>query len=376
MSFSQKRAMLDAAARMYNRKRTVSRNGFKKFSGTPEEICLQIIKNNFDERTGFLVSGGHFREFYVRDFAFCAQALCQLGFEKEVRCTLSYVLAIFEKNQTIEQSISPKGVPYSFPTYAPDALALLLFTLQVTNNDDLVKKHHAFIQRQVDRFVKTVLDKKAPLPKTRRFSSIRDHAGRKGSCYDATMIAVVAFACEYFSFTFPYSKEQTKAAIIKHYWNGTYFFSDLQRQGIVVGDANVFPFWTGIITDKNMLKSAILSIRAAQLDNPFPLRYVNQLDKKHEKSRLHAANLFASDYETDSIWMHLGLCYLDLLEKELAAPHVEKIGELIEKYSTFLEVFSDDGSPFSRPFYVTDEGMLWCSKWLSLKKISNVKCQR
>jgi hypothetical protein len=39
------------------------------------------------------------------------------------------------------------------------------------------------------------------------------------------------------------------------------------------------------------------------------------------------------------------------------------------KHRTFLEVYNSDGTVYKTPFYVADEGMLWCSVWLACKDI-------
>jgi len=362
---------LKEALRMYKRATAITKNGFRQYNGTDEEICTQIIDECYEKKY-FRVSTGHFCEFYVRDFAFCCEALITLGYSEQVRSTLQYALSIFKKNNRITTSISPDGIPFDFPAYAPDSLALFLLTLTRTKNDDLVRKDNngAFLQSQINIFIEQVIDKTTVLPKKRRFSGIRDHAKRKGSCYDMVMIAVVARESRLLGFDFPYTLEDITRTLLSTYWNGTYFFEDLQRQNIVVGDANVFPFWTGIIDDKEMMTDAFIAMQAARLDAPFPLRYVNSLDKKREGISLHLANMFAGDYETDSMWIHMGLCYMQLLTQinpALAKQHLAAYTRNIEKHKNFLEVYSNSAEPFRTAFYTCDEGMLWCANYLVLK---------
>lgn len=361
---------------MFRRARRVGREGFRRFSGTPEEICRQIIERCWDaDKRYFRVSSGHFAEFYVRDFAHTAAALVALGYGEKVKATLQYALRVFARHGRIEQSISPSGKPFSFPAYSPDALALLLYAMVITNNIDLAKRHRTLLQAEADRFAQTVVDPATLLPyRHKRFSGMRDHAKRQGACYDAVMIGLVAKYAPMFGIKFPYTHREVARRLVETYWQGGYFFSDLQKQPLVTGDANVFPFWTGVLEGAipkkelaAMRRHAMDALHNNRLDNPWPLRYVSPKDVAAEKVRLSIGNLFAGDYQTHSIWMNIGLCMLDVLwgaNPELASTHSRRIGELISQHGTFLEVYDRTGEPFKTPWYVTDEAMLWCAQWL------------
>lgn len=369
------------ALRMFRRARRVRKYGFHRYDGSAEDICRQIIADCWNDEKQYLqVSTGHFCEFYVRDFAHCAEALVKLGYKKQVAATLKYALETFKKHGQTEQTISPSGVPFSFPAYSPDALALLLRTIIVTKQERLAKDYRRLLQKECDRFIRGVIDKKTLLPKRRkRFSGMRDHAERSGACYEAVMMLLVAKLAPQLKLKFPYSAEQLIQPFLNTYWNGSYFYSDTKQQAIVVGDANVMPFWTGalngLISDAQlaaMRRKTLRSLRAASLDDPWPLRYTTLEDTEKEKVGLHFSNLLAKGYQTDSIWQNIGLCYLDVLaggNRKVAKRHLRQIGRLIEEHGTFLEIYDKTGKPFATPFYITDEGMLWCAQWLALQRV-------
>jgi hypothetical protein len=115
-----------------------------------------------------------------------------------------------------------------------------------------------------------------------------------------------------------------------------------------------------------MLKTVIGSIKKAGLDRPWPLKYTN---KKVKATHVFPFNIMLPDYETDSIWMHLGLCYLDIVrmyDQKLFKRYIDKYSALIEKNRNFLELFNPDGSVFIKRLYVADESMLWAAKYLEL----------
>ena len=115
-----------------------------------------------------------------------------------------------------------------------------------------------------------------------------------------------------------------------------------------------------------MLKASIDSIRKEGLDKPFPIKYTSA---RHKGMKFSIGNLFAPNYEVNSIWMHMGPLYVRLVKKinkKLFEQYLKKYTQLIETHKNFLEVFSFDGQPFKTTFYKTDESMLWASLYLDL----------
>ncbi len=363
---------------MLRRARRVKREGFRRYEGDPEGICGQIIADAYDKERGyFRVSSGHFCEFYVRDFALCCEALVALGYQDEVACTVEYAMRAFEREGRIATMITPRGKAYDFPAYGPDALALFLLTLSRTGHRALATGHKRFLQREVDRFVRLVVDERTMLPRRgTRFTSMRDHTKRDASCYDATMVALAARECEALGLRFPFAAGDAAAKVKEAYWNGAFFCSDLRERDLVIGDANTMPFWTRVCRDRRMRASACAAVGEAGLDDPFPLRYVSTRDKAREKVDWHLAAALAPGYETDSVWAHLGLAYLRVLaqaDAPRARRHVRAYGGLIRRHGTFLELYDAHGAPYETPLYVTDEAMLWCAPWLALARELEVR---
>ncbi len=368
--------VLKEGLRMMRRARRVKKEGFIAYNGTQEDICRAIIEDTYNKRYKYFqvspTKSGHFCEFYMRDFGLCCEALQELGYSVEVRLTIEYALHQYKKAGKLTTAINPERKPFDyFLPAGPDTLAFLLYSITHTKNHDLAKLQKSFLQEQVNIFAKKFIDKKTLLPNNMHVSSIRDQTKRKGSCYDAIMIAIVARETKSLGLSFQYDLEQIKEAIKKEYWNGTYFFQDKNKQDIVVADANIFPFWSGIFNDPHMLEQTIDAIRSAGLDDPFPIMYISPRDKKREKIPFHLVSIFSSDYETDSIWMHLGLAYLRIIKfynPNLLREYLEKYNSNLLEHKTFLELYNKDGKPFIRRFYASDEAMLWCANYLVLQK--------
>ncbi|MBW2966116.1 hypothetical protein KY342_03365 [Candidatus Woesearchaeota archaeon] len=357
---------LSEAWRIFKRSRYVKKHGVKKYRGNAERICKQIVKDCWNGRY-FQVSTGHFNEFYVRDFGWCIDSLLKLGYKKEVKKTLEYAIDIYSK-QGLKTTITSNGKTVDVFTYAPDSLAFLVRSLRVLGDKDLVKKYKDFLIKEIDKFYDLVVDKETGLVRSDRyFSSIKDEAKRRSSCYDNSMVAMLNNELIKLNFHNPLKKYNFKKTIKHMFWNESYFVDSLRGdKEIVTGDANIFPFWTEVFDDKEMLKNAIEQIQLNKLDQPFPLRY--SYSKNHNQ-KMNFVEKFVPNYERDTCWMHMGLLYIQLvkqIDKEKAQEYKMKYKELIEKYHNFLEVFNPDGTPFKSRFYYADEGMLWTANYLFL----------
>jgi hypothetical protein len=367
---------ISESARMFLRRIRVGFKGIQKYSGDANAICKQIIDSCYDkEKNYFMVSNsrGHFCEFYARDFGWCTEALISLGYKKEVINTLSYTLHIYEKHGRIEQSISPKGRPFTFPNkYSPDALAFLIRSLRLVKASDLIKKYKSFLDNEIQSYYNLVIDKNTGLVrKDKTFSSMKDHALRHSSCYDNVITGMLSNDLqEIKSLDNPFKRYNYKKIIVNNFWNGDggYFLDDLSGSKFVCGDANVLPFWSGLINDKSLMKKAIRAIRAEGLDKPFPLKYASKKFKEHE---MIAGEILASGYERNSIWAHIGLMYIKMVsqaDKKLAMQYLDQYKKQIGLYYNFMELYDCNGRPFRTLLYHADESMLWCANYLYLSK--------
>lgn len=357
------------ALRMFQRRIKIKRKGWKHYAGNPENICKQIVKDCWNG-TFFQVSTGHFSLFYIRDFGMCVESLITQGYKKEVEKTLQFALCVYSRENKVTTTITKDGKAFDVFSYAPDSLAFLLYSLRISKNRELVEIYRPFLELQISHFYNTVVDEETRLVQEgRNFSSIKDHAKRSVSCYDSCCIAVVAREAEILGLTHPFTTlpfKQIKSAIKKNFWTGSYF-KDTTLNNYPSGDANTFPYWFGIFTEKAMIQKSINTIQKEKLDKPFPLKYTSSIPRNF----FFPLTIVAPNYEGNSIWMHLGLCYLDVVasvDKKLAKKYMQEYKRQIEKHENFLELFTADGSVYKTLFYHADEGMVWASKILSLQK--------
>ncbi len=340
-----------------------SRVAPKEYKGNAREICESIVKDCWNG-TYFQTSTTNFTQFWTRDFGWCTHSLIKLGYQAEVEKTLRYALNKFQLANKITTTLTPGGKPFDFPTYAVDSLPWLIHSIRLAKFP--IYNYKPFLQEQTKLYFEKVINPQTGLVRTDiSFSSMKDFALRKSSCYDNTMVAMLSNDLDYLKLYNPFQKYNYKALIMNHFWNGQYFYDDLRKENYIAGDANLFPFLTGVITDQNLRDLAFASIAKDDLDYPFPLKYT--------KERLNLPFIWQEsllrNYESNSIWTHMGPLYIKLL-KEIDPKKAENLRKtyaaVIENHKTYPEVFFPDGTLYSSPVYNCDRGMLWAANFLTL----------
>ncbi len=335
----------------------------KKYPGNAQEICQQIVADCWNGHF-FQTSTGHFRQFWTRDIGWCTQALMKLGYQQEVQQTLRYALNRFQEAKKVTTTITPGGRCFDFPVAAVDSLPWLIHSIAVSKSSYHHAKH--FLASQVKHYVEQFINPQTGLVKPNlHTSSIKDFAKRQSSCYDNCMMGMLSHDLARLKLDNPLQKYNYPALIKQHFWNGTYFFDDLSRQNYVAGDAQLFPFLTGMCKDKEMLESCIRSVQLAGLDNPLPLKYTAT------RKNIHFIFLepLMYNYEGTSIWLHMGPLWIKLVQQvdaQLASQYQEKYRDLIERLGNYPEVLTPAGKLFTTPIYVTDRGLLWAANYLTL----------
>ncbi len=335
----------------------------RKYDGTAKEICEQVVRDCWNGRY-FQASTSNFAQFWTRDFGWCTKSLLQLGYKKEVHQTLRYALNRFQKAGRVTTTITPKGKPFDTPVPAADSLPYLIHSLKISKFPPA--SYTAFLNREIKRYFNYFIDEETGLIRPGlHVSSMKDLSVRKSSCYDNCLVGLLARDLKGMKLANPFERFNYPELIRRHFWNGKYFYDDLSRKEYVAGDANLFPFLFGLVSDKEMLQSSVAAVQEAGLDSPFPLKYTASragVDFVWEEFLMR-------DYESNALWMHMGLLFARMMQgvdKGKVEEYQKKYAELIEKHRGFPEVLMADGRPYSNLFYYCDRGMLWAANYLTL----------
>jgi len=372
---------------IFSRNVQVKMKGLKSYNGdnkyeSDEDICKNIIEACYDKKRGyFRASYGNYKIFYARDFGWCVQALLNLGYRTEVEDTLRRAMNIYRNCNMITVAISRREVPFNFPkVYSPDSVAYMYRSLRILKSQKLLLEYRQFLNEQLKVFESEVIDTDGML-KSRPFSGMRDHIKATNLCYDMTMACMLCDEVDKINILMGkdfiknvLKKYDLKKKLVKHYWNGQYFYDGLHTK-YCSGHANTYPYFLNVITDKKMLQSSIKSIQKNNLDKPMPLQYGILPDTK-----FLWFDVFVHDWEKETVWAMLGLAYIDIVsrfDKKLAKAYLEQYHRLILKYQCLIEVYythDSDCEPYKSIFFSSDDSMIWASMYLDLKnKLKNIE---
>jgi len=360
-----KTILLKKSLGIFKRSVKVRFRGVRKYSGNAEQILGQAVNDCWNKRF-FQASAGHFSCFYIRDFGISVQALINLGYRDKVIKTLEFALNSYSKNNKITTTISHSGFAFDFPFYTPESVAYLLHSIRLADAKELLFKYKFFLEREIRKAFFNSFDADTGLiKKNAYFSSMKDNALRSSSVYNNLMIAMLSNDIDYFGLYNPFRSYNLKKIIKDKFWNGSYFLDDLSGLDYIAGDANVFPYWTGLFDSKKMIRLSLDAIQKEGLDKPFPLKYTKEKVGKY----LFLHSILVPNYEGNAIWTNIGQCFINVVskvDKEKAREYINLYIRNVEKYRNYLEVFSPDGTPYKTMFYYADEAMLWSAMLLDL----------
>lgn len=357
-------------------------SGHRRYPGTAEEILRAGLEDCWSGE--FLTaSPGTYRQVWTRDTGFAAGALISLGdqWPERLRSTLGWAMGVWDaRGSHVTTTINPLlRWPVDIFDYGVDSLPLLLASLRALEvaggpagkgASALAHEHRAWIAREVEHFVTEVVDPATGLVRSdRHFSAHRDTFKNGSTAYANTMVAVLARAVaetgwgpDLLSRHFAGAAPNADWGVLlrRHFWLGDRF-RDRLGSDETSGEANVWPFFAGLIDDREMLAAALGTLRRNGYTAPYPLRF----EATHRVDRLVPAyRLWSADYQTTTSWTSLGSIYLALLgqvEPQAAAVELDRMRALIERDGTFWEVLDARGEPWrSRSrLSVSDVSMLW-----------------
>ena len=343
----------------------------KRYVGNAKSICKQIVENCWNGEY-FQAGSSNLNQFWIRDFGFCITDLIKMGYIDEVRKTLSWALRLYKKNDQVSTTIFKNGITRDIYTFASDSLPFLLHSLNVTNAYDLMDKYGKFLNSELRRYRKIILDEEKGCAKRNRFfSGVKDTMKYTSTCYTHLFMQWLKIQCASTGGILqdPFPEFDFKEMIVQRYWTGKYFCNDdNSRQLTISADANICCFWTGVFDDPVMRESMLLALEKEGLCSPFPLKYHKNYDWKRAQLWVR---LTLPNYQGNSIWTFLAPMYIKQLSvnnHKKAAFYLKKASDHILKSGTLYEVFNPDGrSPLKGRFgYGSESGMLWAALYYGL----------
>jgi hypothetical protein len=340
--------------------------------------AASIIRSGIDATwngRSFTASPGHFHNFWVRDMAFSSTSLAQTSPEDLARlhASLAWALGVWERRGShVTTTIHAWEMPADVYDYGVDSLPLLVAALRAADATDLVLRHRAWLEAEVIHFFATVVDPATGLVRSdRKFSAHRDTVTNRSNAYGNSMVALLARTLAETGWTAnpmePYFEGDYGRLLMEHFWDGDHF-RDALGEDRSSGEANVWPFWTGVVQDPDAMAAAFSYLQREGYCDPYPLRY--EVTRRPELEVWLTRHLLP-DYQGSTVWTSIGAMYLQLLREvdpARAEADIERYREWIERDGTYWEVMNGDGTCWVSPRWVLigEEAMLWGAIFLDI----------
>ncbi|HYN69428.1 MAG TPA: hypothetical protein VEX41_04385, partial [Candidatus Eisenbacteria bacterium] len=306
--------------------------GHPRYPGTATAILRASLEACWEGRY-LTASPGKYRQFWTRDTGFAAPALVRLGDVERERLLLTYdwAISIWRRRRShVTTTISP---PFDWPIdlfdYGVDSLPLLLAALRLADAADLVDDHRDWLAAEVEYYCQMVVDDATGLVRTdRTYSAHRDTFRNSSTAYGNTMVALLGrtvaetgWGPDLLSRHFG---GDWGSLLRTHFWMGDRF-RDRIGTDQTSGEANVWPFFAGVIDDPEMEAAALATLQRDGFAAPYPLRF----DIAERRERLLFLYRFLSpDYQTTTSWTSLGSIYLSLLREVDPARATAELGRM------------------------------------------------
>jgi hypothetical protein len=344
--------------------------GHTRHPGEAASIVRACIEACWNGRT-FTASPGHFDMFWTRDLSFTAPSLVRLGHGVRVHASLSYALDVWAKRRRhITTTIHYFDRPGDVYEYGVDSLPLFMAALRAVGATDLVERHRPWLEAEVAHYYERVVDPTTGLVRSdRKFSAHRDTVVNRSNAYGNTMVALLAKTIEETGwFASPFARHfdgDYGRLLIEHFWADDHF-RDALGDETVSGEANIWPFYTGVIDDPAVVAAALGYLDRNGFCDPYPLRYET---RRRPEREVWLTRHVLPDYQGSTVWTSLGAMYLQVLrtiDPALAITETARYVEWIERDGTFWEVMNASGHNWVSPRWIMigEESMLWSAIFL------------
>ncbi len=340
--------------------------------GTAASIVRACIEACWNGRT-FTASPGHFDMFWTRDLSFSAPSLVRLGHGHRVHASLAYALEIWTRQRShVTTTIHYFDRPGDVFEYGVDSLPLLVAALRAVDAVDLIERHRAWLQAEITHFYEIVVDPTTGLVRSdRKFSAHRDTVVNRSNAYGNTMVALLAKTIEetaWLASPFTRHFEGSYGRLLQeHFWVGDHY-RDAPGDETVSGEANIWPFYAGVVADPALIAPALAYLDANGFCDPYPLRYET---RRRPEREVWLTRHVLPNYQGSTVWTSLGAMYVQVLRTvnpALAATETARYIEWIERDGTFWEVMDAQGHNWVSPRWIMigEESMLWSAIFLDV----------
>jgi len=292
-----------------------------------------------------------------------------------VGATYRFAFGHYERIGRFAVTLTPSGRPFDFPwgCYAPDGFALFAHGLAALEDGELVRRHRGWLERETRRFLEIVIDPKTGFVRRGvHFSEARDYSRRDSSCYSNVMCHVLSLALDRLGLPNPLSRYDYATLIPDAFLRAGRFLDDARGPGTLSGDANILPFWSGLLGHgedaRALFERIVAQMDADGFNTPLPSRYgVSDASPGDGAILLDRLN----PWQRDAVWPCLGLHLAEALRdyglRSRLSEALAAFRRLVELHRCFPEVVdARSGDLFRSSVYCSEDSMIWAANLLRL----------
>lgn len=344
----------------------------RRFEGDAAAICSQVTKACWNGRY-FQAGGDHFNQFWIRDFALALPGLIDLGLLEEARATLEFAMNAWARTGRITTTVLSTGQAVDVFRLGADSLPFLLYAASLTDQQELLEQHGDLIGKALAGYGEAFFDSQSGQYRLGvYFPTAKDMITLPGNCAGFAFVAWTDAQARRLGMASPFPETDFEQLLHDTFWEKDHYSNDPGSR-ILSADANLWPFWCGVVRDPVREQKAIRAVQNAGLDRPFPLKYHATRHARHEH---WVSRIIVPNYQGDTIWTMLTLQWIErvaLYDLAKARHYLEQTALWIEKYGNWIELFEPDGSkPFRGPFgHGAAQGLIWAANfprlWRSIR---------
>lgn len=319
---------------------------------TPVEIAKEVLKRN--ARKVLHAGSGHFWFMWVSDFAKALRGAEKVLSPSYLRGLIEYMIRESFRQGRVTSCYSHLH-GFDMPYYRGDNLPWLFYAVaeycRWVGDKRLLEENETALQWLLGEYERTHF--KNGLIDPAITGDWMDTVLRPSSTYNNVCALEMLHIARHLGLKVKTDAKAFEARILEDRWRGDHF-TDYDGCEDLSVDAGVLALYFQLF-DSAKREAIIKNFEASALVEPMPIKVA---PRDYDKKLLPAISRLTPKYHS-SVWIHLGLMYLNGLKKSgrTFSAHKAKIEALIMKHGQMLEAIDERGEPYQTFFHGSEHGL-------------------
>lgn len=326
--------------------------------GTPAEIAAQALRNN---ARGVLHAGsGHFKFMWVSDFAKALRGAWDVLGAEYLGRQIDYMTEESARLGRVTSCFTPSH-GFDMPWHRGDNLPWLIFCH--ASRGGVSDRHRGILQKLLDDYEENSMHDGLVAPHVT--GDWVDTVLRPSSTYNNVCALYMLKWAPTLGLKTRHDAAMMERTLLRARLRGDILL-DYQGAGHMSVDGAVAALYLDVF-EPDVQKLLIRGLEKSGLAEPYPIRVAQA---KHDPKLVPLLTNFTPSYHT-SIWLHLGLMYLNGLKrnKHDIGDRLARIEALIMRHGQVLEAVDDKGDPYRTVFLSCEHGLsMAAGQYLELLK--------